>query len=133
MRYKESTEQQIYLRQASNLGNVELVYAALDVLGTTPWQINRDVFEVVLKVWNSGERFHKVPPAVFDRTEPVKPENSDFDPKAKAVYLTRMKAYQNDKANNHSERCNVNYKVEIARTVRFRNDVTNSVSNASLV
>ena len=117
MRYKESTEQQIYLRQASNLGNVELVYAALDVLGTTPWKINREVFEVVLKVWNAGERFHKIPPAVFDRSEPEKPENSDFDPKSKTVYLTRMKAFQNDKANNHSERCNVNYKVEIARTV----------------
>ncbi|CAL1697785.1 unnamed protein product [Somion occarium] len=116
MRYKESTEQQIYLRQASNLGNVELVYAALDVLSTTPWKINRDVFEVVLKVWNSGERFHKLPPAVYDQPEPQKPEDFDFDPKAKAIYITRQRAWYNDKANNHSDRCNVNYKVEIART-----------------
>ncbi|THH27449.1 hypothetical protein EUX98_g6736 [Antrodiella citrinella] len=116
MRYKESVEQLAYLRKASELGHVELVYAGLDVLGSTPWQVNRAIFDVVLKVWNSGIRMPKIPPSVFDMPEPERLPIVDVDQKAKVVYLSRQKAYMNEKANNHSERCNVNYKVEIART-----------------
>ena len=119
MRYKDSVEQQSYLREASALGNLELVYAALDVLGSTPWVINREIFDVVLQVWNSGARLGKLPPAEFDEPEPVRPEDCESNPKARLVWLQRQKQYANDKANNHSDRCSVNYKIEIARTVRF--------------
>ncbi|OBZ74536.1 DNA-directed RNA polymerase, mitochondrial [Grifola frondosa] len=76
MRFKDSQEQQSYLRHAAAQGNLELVFAGLDVLGSTPWKINRDIFDVVLQ---------------------------------------RQKAWMQGKANNHSDRCNINYKVEIAR------------------
>ena len=117
MRYKESQEQQSYVREASAQGALELVYASLDVLGSTPWKINREIFDVVLKVWNSGERLGKIPPAVFDQPEPEKPEDYDTDPKAKLAYLARHKVFAQKKASNHSERCNTNYKIEIARAV----------------
>lgn len=118
MRFKDSQEQQTYLRHASDQGHLELVYAGLDVLGSTPWQVNRKVFDVVLKVWNSGERVCKIPPAVYDVPEPQKSE-ADSDPKAKMVYLARQKAWSQGKANNHSDRCSVNYKIEIARAVSY--------------
>jgi DNA-directed RNA polymerase len=117
MRYKESQEQQSYLKHASDQGNLELVYAGLDVLGSTPWQVNKRVFDVVLKVWNSGERMCKIPPAVYDLPEPSKPENYESDPKARMVYLARQKVWSQAKANNHSDRCSINYKVEISRAV----------------
>ncbi|EJF55919.1 DNA/RNA polymerase [Dichomitus squalens LYAD-421 SS1] len=115
MRFKDSREQEIYLRHASEAGRLELVFAGLDVLGSTPWQINRRVFDVVLQVWNSGERFAKIPPAIPDEPEPVRPENMDTDNKAKVVYLERQRQWMQNKAANHSDRCSVNYKVEIAR------------------
>ncbi|KZT39784.1 DNA/RNA polymerase [Sistotremastrum suecicum HHB10207 ss-3] len=115
MRYKDSREQQVYMREASQAGNVELVYAGLDVLGNTPWNINRDVFNVVLDVWNSGKKLGKIPAAVLEIEEPVKPANYDADLTAKSNYLERMKAVQVAKGNNHSDRCSVNYKIEIAR------------------
>ncbi|KAH7882208.1 hypothetical protein F5I97DRAFT_1939648 [Phlebopus sp. FC_14] len=115
MRFKDCQEQQTYLEHASSLGNVELVYAGLDVLGSTPWKINRGVFDVVLEVWNSGVRFCKISPAVYDKPEPKKPENYDTDIKMKSTYNQRLKTYVQDKANNHSDRCNINYKIEIAR------------------
>ncbi|KAF8637123.1 hypothetical protein AX17_003027 [Amanita inopinata Kibby_2008] len=115
MRFKESVEQLSYLKHASELGNVELVYAGLDVLGSTPWRINRKVFDVVLQVWNSGERMGKLPPAAYDQPEPEAPENHETDLKARSIYLQRMKGYNQRKANNHSDRCSVNYKIEIAR------------------
>lgn len=117
MRFKESQEQAAYLAHASEKGNVELVYAGLDVLGSTPWQINRPIFDVILKVWNSGERMCKIPPAVFDGVEPVKPDTYDTDPKVRSVYVQRLKAYNQTKAANHSDRCSVNYKIEIAKAV----------------
>ncbi len=121
MRYKESQEQMSYMKEASALGNLELVYASMDVLGSTPWRINREIFDVVLQVWNAGERLGKVPPAEFDEPEPLKPEHFETDPKARMIYLMRQKQFLNDKSNNHSDRCNVNYKIEIARTVSMTN------------
>ncbi len=117
MRYKESVEQASYLRHASDMGNVELIYAGLDVLGSTPWVINQKIFDVVLEVWNSGEGLGKLPPAVYPSPEPILPP--DASPKEKALYLYKLKAHSQEKANNHSKRCNVNYKIEIARSVSF--------------
>ena len=127
MRFKDSQEQQTYLKHASAMGNVELVYAGLDVLGSTPWQINRRVFDVVLSVWNSGERLSKLPPAVFDTPEPERPDDVDSDPNARSIYLQRHRAWLQAKANNHSDRCSVNYKVEIARAVRIFLDITRRI------
>ena len=117
MRFKDSREQELYLRHASEAGRLELVFAGLDVLSSTPWRINRRVFNVVLDVWNSGERFGKIPPAVPDEAEPQRPENLEFDNQAKSIYLERQKMWLQNKAANHSDRCSVNYKVEIARAV----------------
>ncbi|KLO16665.1 DNA/RNA polymerase [Schizopora paradoxa] len=113
MRLKDTQEQAVYLRHASERGNMELIFASLDILGSTPWKINRSVFDVVLEVWNKQERFLKIPPANYDAPEPVRPEEGDQA--AKAKYLSQMKDYQIDRANNHSMRCSINYKVEIAR------------------
>lgn len=116
MRYKDSQEQLSYLKEASKRGDLELIYAGLDVLGSTPWQVNRKIFDVVLEVWNSGKRLGKIPPISIEDAEPVKPPNYDVDPKARAVHIQRQKSYLTAKANNHSDRCSTNYKIEIART-----------------
>ncbi|KZV89471.1 DNA/RNA polymerase [Exidia glandulosa HHB12029] len=114
MRIKDSQEQLTYLRQASQLGNMELVYSGLDVLGSTPWQINRGVFDVVLEVWNSGKGIGSIPPVRIEDPEPQKPED-DTDLGARVTYLAKHKEWSQAKANNHSDRCSVNYKLEIAR------------------
>ena len=117
MRFKDSSEQELYLKEATNAGTVELVYAGLDVLGSTPWKINKAIFDVVVIVWNSGERMGKMPPAVFDQPLPEPPENYMDDLEARSHHMIRHRAWAHNKANTHSERCNVNYRVEIARTV----------------
>ncbi|KAF8870011.1 hypothetical protein CPB84DRAFT_1645241, partial [Gymnopilus junonius] len=111
MRFKDSHEQEVYLRKATNAGNVELVYAGFDVLGSTPWKINKDIFDIVITVWNSGVWMGKIPPAVYDVQEPVLLEGQDKG----CGSLKRQRAWAQHKVNNHSERCSVNYKIEIAR------------------
>ncbi len=54
-------EQQIYVKQASEAGDLEPVFHGLDVLSSTPWTINRKVFDVVLEAWNSGEAIADIP------------------------------------------------------------------------
>ncbi|KAF9546254.1 DNA/RNA polymerase [Agrocybe pediades] len=115
MRFKDSHEQQVHLREATAAGNVELVFAGLDVLGSTPWKVNKDIFETVTKVWNTGERMGKIPPAVYDQPEPVMSEESAKDLMARSHHMQRHKAWTQHKNNNHSDRCSVNYKIEIAR------------------
>lgn len=117
MRFKDSVEQEVYLREATNSGSVELVYAGLDILGSTPWNINKPMFDVVLQVWNSGVRMGKLPPAVYDQPEPVLEPGKEADMEERSHYIGRHKQWTQQKANNHSERCSVNYKIEIARAV----------------
>lgn len=116
MRFKESVEQEKYLKSSIREGNIELVMEGLNVLGRTPWKINKDVFDVVLQVWNSGERLGKMPPAVWDKPEPVPPPE-DADLSARSMYIHKQKMHMQNIASNHSDRCSVNYKIEIARAV----------------
>ncbi|TFK29098.1 mitochondrial RNA polymerase [Coprinopsis marcescibilis] len=115
MRFKEGIEQEKYLDEAIKKGNMELVMAGLNVLGRTPWQINKNIFEVVLQVWNQGERVGKLPPAVYEESEPAIPTGDQDDVRARAIYLQKHKQWQQKVAANHSERCSTNYKIEIAR------------------
>ncbi|EJU00189.1 DNA/RNA polymerase [Dacryopinax primogenitus] len=115
MRYKDSLEQSSFLRSASSAGHLESMYAALDVLGSTPWTINRPIFDVVIAVWNSGKQFAKIPPAGLEGEDPVKPDNYETDPKAKRDFVRAMSTSIQKRHENHSMRCDTNYKLEIAR------------------
>ncbi|CAE6492233.1 unnamed protein product, partial [Rhizoctonia solani] len=118
MRIKDSPEQLSYLKHASAAGHVDFVYECLDALGETPWRINDKILNVVLQVWNEGKGMAGIPPIQLDIEEPPKPEEDD--PRARATYLLKLKSILTDKRNNHGERCNVNYKLEVARA--FVND-----------
>lgn len=115
MRFKDSAEQGSYLRAASDNGDLDTVLAGLDVLGSTSWKINRPIFNVMTEVWNSGEDLADMPPLEVMQPEPQKPDNYDHDLRARSVYLQRIKQWNQQRAANHSQRCDVNYKLEIAR------------------
>lgn len=119
VRLKESNEQLSYLKEADSAGAIELVYACLDVLGRTPWIINRAVFEVALAAWNSGKAYPRMPPLHLEQELPEPPSDSS-DMAEKVRYQVRLKALAQQKLSNHSDRCSVNYKMEVARSVSSR-------------
>ncbi|KAK4689779.1 hypothetical protein P7C73_g327, partial [Tremellales sp. Uapishka_1] len=122
MRYKESVEQKSYLQQASMARHLEPVFAGLDVLSSTPWAINRNVFEVILQAWNSGDAIADIP-AAEDKASyvmPEKPGPGETDPQKRSAYVERCKTVIQQQRKNHSERCKFNYNIEIARS--FVND-----------
>ncbi|RIB09389.1 hypothetical protein C2G38_273120 [Gigaspora rosea] len=114
MRIKDCPEQVAYLKKASDNSHLEHVFAGLDVLGSTCWAVNKRVYEVVLKIWNSGEGVLDIPPADLNLEIPKKPEDYDSNVKAKIHWIKTCREINNKIRNNHSLRCMVNYKVEIA-------------------
>jgi DNA-directed RNA polymerase len=116
VRLKESNEQLSYLKEADSAGAIEFIYACLDVLGRTPWIINRDVLEVAIAAWNSGKEYPRMPPLLLEQDIPEPP--SDMSDMAEKVrFQNRLKALVQQKQSNHSDRCSVNYKMEVARSV----------------
>lgn len=123
VRSRDSPEQAMYMKMASEHGHLDQIYSALDVLGSTAWQINKSVFDVVLQVWNSGEALADIP---VDNAEtafpdPAMPDDVNLkDPKVKEAYRVQLKELRNLRTKTHSQRCNLNYNLEIARAVRRR-------------
>ncbi|GJN93218.1 hypothetical protein Rhopal_006265-T1 [Rhodotorula paludigena] len=117
MRIKDSDEQLRYLQQASDNDRLDTIFNGLDALGSVQWKINRNVFDVVSQVWNSGESIADIP-AKEAFAEPVKaevPENVAKDPRARDNFRHRVRQALQARRSAHSTRCDLNYKLEIAR------------------
>ncbi|ODN96443.1 DNA-directed RNA polymerase, mitochondrial [Cryptococcus wingfieldii CBS 7118] len=118
MRYKESLEQQKWLQAASEEGHLEPIFHGLDVLSSTSWRINRQVFDVVLASWNQGEAIADIPASEdrvnYDFPEPLDPSNQD--PQVRTKYVEKMKMVLAQQRKDHAERCKFNYNIEIARS-----------------
>jgi DNA-directed RNA polymerase len=123
MRFKESVEQLRYLAAASEQKHMEPVFHGLDVLSSTPWAINRAVFDTVLTAWNSGDAIADIPASEENSVYamPPRPEAGDNDPHKRAIYVEKVKQVTLQQRKDHSERCKFNYNLEIARS--YVNDV----------
>ncbi|ETS83190.1 hypothetical protein PFICI_05066 [Pestalotiopsis fici W106-1] len=110
-------DQKVYTEAAIKRGDLDQVCKGLDVLGRTAWRINRSVFGVMLEAWNSGEAIANFPPLHPSIPLPPEPEYSD-DPLARKVWIAQVKAIENEKAGLHSERCFINFQMEIANSFK---------------
>lgn len=115
MRLKDSTEQGSYLRAAAESGELDKVLSSLDVLGQTAWKVNVPVLKVVSDVWNSGEALGDLPPRHKEITLPPEPEDYHTNLRSRHMYNQLVATAQMQQVSNHSQRCDTNYKLEIAR------------------
>lgn len=116
VRTKHSREQKDYVKTASARGDLKELFQGLDVLGSTAWRINRPVFDVIVEVWNSEEAFAAIPPVVKDVVLPPEPPLSE-NPKLRYKWMAEAREIKNEARNFHSQRCSVNFKIEVARAV----------------
>lgn len=103
-----------YAKIAAERGDLDQVFAGLDILGKTPWIINRKVFEVMLEAWNSGEKVANLAPLdpkIVFPPEPAKSENAYRH----REWVRQMRQLENEKSGAHSQRCFQNFQMEIAR------------------
>ena len=109
--------QRYYQEAAIEKGDMEQIFKGLEVLGKTPWQINRKVYDVMLEAWNSGKAIADFPPDKPDIEAPPEPVAS-LDPSDRRRWLRNLKAIENTKSAMHSVRCFMNFQLEIARAFR---------------
>ncbi|ODQ79605.1 hypothetical protein BABINDRAFT_161986 [Babjeviella inositovora NRRL Y-12698] len=114
LRTRDSPETLAYLEAASENGSLASVYKGLTVLGDTPWTVNRKIYDIVSQVWNTGESFLDIA-GVQDELELPPPPPRDADPVVRRDWSRRVKALADEFSTRRSERCDSNYKLEIAR------------------
>ncbi len=112
-----SHDQRHYVKAASEKGDMDQVFAGLDVLAKTPWIINREVLGVMLEAWNTGEAIAKIPPEQPEVVYPPEPEQPG-DNLLRQRWLQKVKILENQKSGLHSQRCFLNFQLEVARAFR---------------
>ncbi|PVI03599.1 DNA/RNA polymerase [Periconia macrospinosa] len=114
IRAKQGDEiQRAYAHTAIATGDMDQVLAGLDGLGKVPWQINKDIFEVMVQAWNRGETIGGLVAEHQLGERPAEP--SDTSDQARVNWMKSMKEYENLKSSIHSQRCFQNFQLEIAR------------------
>ena len=117
VRQKDKDEmQRMYVQAAADNGDLDQIFAGLDVLGKTPWKVNRNVLKVMLDAWNSGEGIGRIAPENPDLTIPEKPDPS-AGAIARAKWVKIAKQIENERCGLHSERCFQNFQMEIGRAL----------------
>lgn len=118
VRIKNGDKSQRYYQEAAiEKGDMEQMFKGLEVLGKTPWMINKPVYDVMLEAWNGGEAIASFPPADPKLEPPPEPEQS-LDPSERRKWLRTLKGIENTKGAMHSVRCFTNFQLEIARAFR---------------
>ncbi len=107
-----------YLEAADKENHLSTVYHALDVLGSTPWRINRCVLQVAKECWGENTEYPSIASGI-----PI-PKIPDLPKEEKDVAILRdhKRAQKNQlKAEQarYSQRCDSNYKLLIADAVSF--------------
>ncbi|KAJ6789760.1 hypothetical protein PWT90_06781 [Aphanocladium album] len=112
-----NVEQRLYAKAAVECGDMKQVFKGLDVLGQTAWQINRDVLNVMMEAWNSGEEIANMPALEPKFDIPAEPD-STANPALHKKWIRDVKAIENERSGLHSQRCYMNLQLEIARAFR---------------
>ncbi|KAJ5098224.1 hypothetical protein N7532_005225 [Penicillium argentinense] len=108
-----------YIDAAMKETGLTEIRQGLDVLGSTGWAVNREVFDVMLEAWNSGEGVASLAPLEPDLPAPPKPD-PEAGHAAEKEWQTRMREIENLRSGYHSVRCFQNFQMEVARS--FRNE-----------
>lgn len=114
MRTHGSRSQQFAIARVDRL-KLQRVFEALDILGRTPWRINKRVHDVAEKIWADGGCLADL----VDRKNvevPAKPDTAD-EQELKRWKREAFKAWRIN-SERHSQRCDVELKLSVARKYR---------------
>lgn len=106
--------QPTYVKAALENNGLESIRQGLDILGSTGWVINRDVFNVMLEAWNGGKPIADLAPAEPDLPHPPKPSPEEGY-EAEKKWNNLVRDIENQRSSYHSQRCFQNFQLEVAR------------------
>lgn len=105
------------LKSADTQGQLNTVLHGLDVLGATPWRINKKLLKIVVECWKSGDAWPSIvqkDPFVLE--DIATPPNGAGKAEWWKFFDSRAK-FKNSEQSRYSQRCDANYKVLIAKAV----------------
>lgn len=108
------SSQKAYAISAIENGDMKKVLAGLDTLGRVPWNINQEVFRVMLEAWNRDENIGGLVPGDAGLQRPTEPP-ADAPYQVRRTYEATLREYENTKSGLHSQRCFQNFQLEVAR------------------
>ncbi|KAI5949646.1 RPO41 [Candida margitis] len=114
VRMRDAPETEAYVKAAAKRGNLQEVFDGLNVLGSTAWTINKKVFDVISHYWNKGDEFLTIPPVLESAQFPPK-LSPEADPSERFEHTRATIKAVREFAASRSQRCDYNYKLEIAR------------------
>jgi DNA-directed RNA polymerase len=114
LRAKNAPEQAAYAKAAAINGKIDRILQGLNNLGNTSWTVNKRMLEIITKFWNTGNEFLEIPKAEENLVLPSPPSKGC---EAIEVFKYRRTCTEicNEFSKNRSMRCDMNYKLEIAR------------------
>ncbi|DBA05430.1 TPA: hypothetical protein N0F65_007592, partial [Lagenidium giganteum] len=98
-------------------GDMDVLYNSLNLLAEVPWVVNREVLDVILKIWQDGGGFGDLP----QRSDVPTPEFKDEyhnDPAKKSQYDRMVRKINQHNQELHSLRCDTLYKLQVAEEFR---------------
>jgi len=107
--------QRQYAEAAAERGDLDQLFAGIDVLSRTGWRVNKQVFTVMVDAWNSGKEIANFPPLDKIFPEPEAP-GPNASPKDRWLWFQNLRKAANEKSGLHSERCFQNLQMEIAKS-----------------
>lgn len=114
LRSKNAPEQYAYAKAAAMSGKMDKILSGLNALGNTSWTINKHILTIMTRVWNTGKAFLEIPEARETLVLPEAPPKGS-PPVDIFHYRRDCQDMCNLFAKNRSMRCDMNYKLEIAR------------------
>ncbi|KAJ0403218.1 hypothetical protein P43SY_000026 [Pythium insidiosum] len=94
-------------------GEMDELLKSLNLLSEVPWVVNKEVLDVVLKIWESGGGFGDLPQR-WNLETPEWKEEYENDKAMKAQYDKMVRKIQQRNQELHSLRCDTLYKLQVA-------------------
>ncbi|KAL0538820.1 hypothetical protein IC582_022979 [Cucumis melo] len=114
MRIRGAKQQREAVRRAPRT-QLEPVFKALDILGSTKWRVNKRVLSIIERIWASGGRLADL----VDREDLPLPEEPSVEDEAEIrKWKWKVKAVKKENSERHSQRCDVELKLAVARKMK---------------
>jgi DNA-directed RNA polymerase len=106
--------QKMYAEAAIDKGDMDQVFAAINVLSKTAWRINKSILAVMTEAWNTGKAIAEIPAENPEINFPPEPDAS-AGVHARLKWRRLIQRLEGERAGFHSQRCYQNLQLEVAR------------------
>ncbi|KAN0034801.1 hypothetical protein ACTFIV_001333 [Dictyostelium citrinum] len=94
--------------------DLSLIYRSLNILGETPWVINKELYHIITEAWVNGGDIGDIPKRT-DFEYPEMPDDLIFNHEARQEYYKKEHRVKLLNYNLHSLRCDTTYKLDVAK------------------